>query len=292
MTDLIIGTANFGNSYGLTKGEVAKDSIQEILDLGMASGIKTLDTAYLYNNSYEVLSENNLANFGIITKTPKFSNCKTEDEAIRILQDFIDKTNNSFGLNNLKAILFHDSYDLSSEYGDLIYSRLKKEMDSNSVQIGISVYDVSELEIIKDYNIEIVQAPLNIFDQRFISSSVVELLQNNKIEFHSRSVFLQGLMLMNASQARRCNPGALKYIKKLDDICLSAGVTRLQLCLSFLKSLNCVTSCLVGINSLQNLSQIINIWNGEDPDRLLGVNYRDLNVNDDLIIDPRKWKKY
>ena len=48
-----LGTVQFGCNYGIsnTKGQVAFDEIQKILDYAIEVGIDTIDTASLYCNS-------------------------------------------------------------------------------------------------------------------------------------------------------------------------------------------------------------------------------------------------
>ena len=63
-------------------------------------------------------------------------------------------------------------------------------------KIGVSVYDVDELEeIIDTHQIDIVQLPSNIFDQRFMKSGILARLKSLEVEIHARSTFLQGLLL-------------------------------------------------------------------------------------------------
>ena len=62
---------------------------------------------------------------------------------------------------------------------------------------GISLYSPEKLNYIqKDYKINIVQAPINIFDRRFLSPSVIKILKTNKLALR-RDQFLQGMLLKN-----------------------------------------------------------------------------------------------
>ena len=46
---------------------------------------------------------------------------------------------------------------------------------------------------------DIVQVPVNVFDQRLIKDGSIGALSDRKIKIHIRSIFLQGLMLMDES---------------------------------------------------------------------------------------------
>ena len=72
-------------------------------------------------------------------------------------------------------------------------------MKKNGVisKIGISIYSPSQLDLIlPKFSIDIVQAPFNIVDRRILNSGWLEKLSKKNIETHIRSVFLQGLLLM------------------------------------------------------------------------------------------------
>ena len=47
------------------------------------------------------------------------------------------------------------------------------------------------------YDLDIIQIPFNIFDRRLLESGMIDILHDQGIEIHSRSVFLQGLLLMS-----------------------------------------------------------------------------------------------
>ncbi|MEM5627314.1 hypothetical protein AAHB47_28660 [Bacillus wiedmannii] len=47
---------------------------------------------------------------------------------------------------------------------------------------------------------DMIQVPLNIFDQRLIYSGLLQKLKTKGIEIHARSPYLQGLLLMDAEK--------------------------------------------------------------------------------------------
>ncbi len=291
MTNLILGTANFGNNYGITNGIINQKSTKKILDLAKKKNIKTIDTAYLYNNSYEALSIANIGDFRITTKTPKFLEFSNENELLNSLYKFIDKTDELLGLKNVEAILFHNSADLSSKYGSLLYKKLKELTKSYNVKIGISVYDEAELLLANEYDIDIVQAPLNIFDQRFIARDINKFFKSKNIELHARSIFLQGLLLMDLEFVKQKHPMILPHILDLDTRCLELGVSKLNICLSFIKSVRSLSYCVIGCSSAENLLEIVNCIDEMERKNKLEINFSNFHVNNSSITDPRKWQK-
>ena len=76
-------------------------------------------------------------------------------------------------------------------------------------KIGVSGYNPNEIKkILKIWKPDVIQLPFNIFDQRLISSKVIDLLYKKKIEIHVRSIFLQGMLV------RTKIPKKLKKFKK------------------------------------------------------------------------------
>ena len=285
MTNLILGTANFGNNYGITNGIINQKSTKKILDLAKKKNIKTIDTAYLYNNSYEALSIANIGDFRITTKTPKFLEFSNENELLNSLYKFIDKTDELLGLKNVEAILFHNSADLSSKYGSLLYKKLKELTKSYNVKIGISVYDEAELLLANEYDIDIVQAPLNIFDQRFIKSGWLKKLKNDKKEVHLRSIFLQGLLLKNSNNI--FNKLLKKKMINFENLVKKNNSKKIDLCIDYIKTVKYVDKVILGFDSLQQLQTIIKVLDKKKKN----IDYNQFCNIKTKFVDPRKWKK-
>ena len=80
-----------------------------------------------------------------------------------------------------------------------LWNILLKLKDKNLVKkIGYSIYSPTELdELWSFYKPDLIQAPYNIFDRRLDTSGWLQKIHENDVELHVRSVFLQGLILMN-----------------------------------------------------------------------------------------------
>ena len=62
-------------------------------------------------------------------------------------------------------------------------------------KIGVSLYNPEYLEKIKkEYNLDIVQAPINIVDRRFLSANVKKIIKKKNLLLQARSIFLQGTL--------------------------------------------------------------------------------------------------
>lgn len=199
MNKLAIGTAQFGMKYGISNqsGIVPPEEIMSILKIADKVGVDTLDTAINYMDSENNLGENNISNFKIITKIPAVPN--QIDDIDSWIFNQLHSSFQRLKVTNLYGLLLHSPEDLLGINGPLIYKALRSLKDSGKVlKIGISINSFDTLEKILDlYKFDLIQSPFNLVDRRLIKTGFLNRLKNENYEVHTRSAFLQGLLLMN-----------------------------------------------------------------------------------------------
>ena len=194
-TKLALGSANFGLDYGLTNkgGKISKSQFEQILLEAELAGIQIIDTAQAYGDSEtRIGSLCNGDRFKIVTKIGVgLEKGYIPNSITKLVRQSCNRLNQSC----LYAVLLHRPELLLSDYRAIIIDELQKlKIQKKVSKIGVSIYSPNILnEITKFIDLDIVQAPFNIFDQRILSSGWAEKLVNNNTEIHTRSVFLQGL---------------------------------------------------------------------------------------------------
>lgn len=284
---IAIGTAQFGLHYGVanSSGKVNYDEAKKILDTALNFGVDTIDTAISYGESESVLGSLSIGNFKVITKLPYLPN------------DFKNVDNWLFSqvqgsllrlkVSCLDGLLIHHPAQLLSNRGDELFYALEGiKSRGMTKKIGISIYDPLELDnILNHYRFDIVQAPMNILDRRLIDSGWAYRLKEKGVDLHARSVFLQGLLLMSReSRPIKFNRWDNLW-KSWDDWLCLAKVTPLQACIQYLTSLEYVDVIVVGVDSSQQFSEIIQASSGVIP-HIPVFNYG----KDDKILNPSKWQ--
>ena len=79
---------------------------------------------------------------------------------------------------------------------------------SKIMPLGISVYSPSEAQkAYKLFRFKSMQVPVNIFDQRFLSKTMLRFFKKNNIQFCARSIYLQGVLLQNKKFINKNFPG-------------------------------------------------------------------------------------
>lgn len=280
-----VGTVQFGVDYGISNKE-GKTSFKEacsILDYAKEVGIRTIDTAPAYGEAEEVLGRYLPADgtFDVVTKVSSGA-----DSPLGSVRNSLKALNK----DRLYGVLFHDAKDLLSPKGHHLWGALVACRDKGLVEkIGASIYDPEEAELLMDrYRLDILQIPTNILDQRFIRSGVLKKMKDLGVEVHSRSCFLQGLLLMDPSSLSPYFSPALPQLSEIRALCLAFGVSPLEAALGFVFSVEEIDRIIVGVNSLGHLKEIVA---GVRTDLDCFDEMSACALTDPAMINPSKWGK-
>jgi len=184
--------------------------------------------------------------------------------------------------------IVHQCDDLLAEGGECLYAVLLEAKANGKVQkIGASVYDARQLDgVLGRYELDIVQLPLNVFDQRLLRSGHLAELRTRKIEVHIRSVFLQGLLLMPLEEVppyfAPWNPQLRRYHAWLQQ----QNLTPLQAALEFMNCVAAAETLVCGINTLEQLEEICAALRHQ---RLVS-DWQPFCVDDPAMVNPSLWK--
>jgi aryl-alcohol dehydrogenase-like predicted oxidoreductase len=187
---------------------------------------------------------------------------------------------------NLRGLLLHRPEQLLGINGQQLYRALLQLKEAGKVQkIGISVYDPENLAILVPlYQFDIVQAPLNLVDRRLHSSGWLSRLKDYDIEVHTRSAFLQGLLLMS-QVAISTRFGQWSYLwDRWSEWLATHDRTAVHACMAYPLSLPEIDRVVVGADSVSQLSQILL---AASSDRC--HEFPDLQCDAESLINPARW---
>jgi len=287
MNKLALGTVQFGLDYGIANevGQVALEETQCILSFAKANEIDLLDTAIAYGNSEEVLGKLAVNEFRVVTKLPSFPDYQN-NVALWVTEQ-VRESLARLGQKKLYGLLLHRSEDLWGSKGAQLIQALADLKNDGFVQkIGVSIYSPDELEVVfNKIKIDLAQAPLNVIDRRLQSSGWLDRLKDDGVEVHTRSAFLQGLLLMERSKIpqkfSRWSDLWDQWHEKLQD----SGASPLEACLAYPLSLEQVDQVIVGVDNASQLSEIVqtakNVNEGPDTSFMRST---DLD-----LINPSNW---
>tara|TARA_Y100000780_G_scaffold232562_1_gene266308 strand:+ start:16034 stop:16885 length:852 start_codon:yes stop_codon:yes gene_type:complete len=283
MTSFALGTVQFGLDYGISNksGQVKLDEVKSILRTCLENNVITLDTAYAYGQAEDCLGKFDLAPFDLITKIPKMMDQSSEE-----IPKFLQKSLKRLNIPKVKGVMFHNGDDLLSSKGEGYFKKLEEMKNTGKVdKIGVSVYCPEVLDrIIKNFDINIVQFPLNVFDQRMLESGLLKKLKNNNIETHARSAFLQGLFFLDekilASQFSQC----FEKVSELKKMAKGLNRSLNEVLLSFALTAG-VDYVVQGVVSQKQLIQNLNTINN-----IIDFDFSEFSISDEQIINPTMWR--
>lgn len=281
---LALGTVQFGLTYGIANktGQVAPAEVKAILTAAREAGLDTLDTAIGYGTSEVVLGGAGVASWRIVTKLPGFTGEKPQTWVPNEVQKSLDR----LGADRLHALMLHRPSDLLGPGGRDLYQSLVALRDESIVsKIGYSIYGPSELDgLFESYPADIVQAPFNAFDRRLVTSGWLQRLTDRGVEIHTRSAFLQGLLLLDpASRPAKFSRWAGLF-ERWDQWCSANGGDRLGAALSAVLQQSEIDRVVVGIDSLAQLQQILLTFG-----QLSIPPPATFAVDDDNLLNPARW---
>jgi len=283
---LALGTANFSSVYGINISRVKKKELNKIFNYCKKNKIIHLDTAVAYNN-HDILNGFNLKKLKIITKLINLEKFKKKDirkEIINTVETILKNLN----IKQIYGLLLHDVKPMYSSKSDVIFKTLlylkKKKLIK---KIGISCYQIKDLNLIKNYSFNIVQFPLNIFDQRLIDNKVLQTLKKKKIEIHIRSIFLQGLLLRNYKKIPKYFSKWKKEFLKLEYCSRKLKKSKFELCINFIKQFNFINMIVVGVDTEKQLDLINKKFKNKHSFRF---DYKLFSQLDKKLILPYLWK--
>jgi len=286
MPTIAIGTANFGMQYGISnsRGKLSKKSVQEILALAKSRGVTCLDTANAYGESQKVLGELGVRDWRVVSKISSVpENCEDIDSFVHTQINLILS---SLSLSDFETVLVHNSKDLTGEFGEEVYEALNDAKSRGKVEkIGVSIYDPGDLESITSrFQLDVVQAPINVFDNRLHDSGWLDRLASTGVEVHARSVFLQGILLSAIAQKNEFFKPWKTTFEKWNRFAESSGTSPLMNCVKHVNSFEKVTFAVVGIDSAQNLSEVFDAFS-KPSQRISGNDF----CADSQLINPATW---
>jgi aryl-alcohol dehydrogenase-like predicted oxidoreductase len=279
----ILGTATFQDGYGVANqnNKSSKINSAAILDQSIRLGIDKIDTASTYGPAEALVGEFHMRGrqFSCYTKISQLE----ATEAI----DSVSKSAKLLRIQKFKGVYFHNHDNLlkatKSDVQRIITELVNKEM---SEVVGVSVYTEEDIQKVTDAypEIKLFQVPENLMDRRLINSSVIRDMKNAGYIFNVRSIFLQGLLLMDPAKLPENLIAIKQSLSLLAEYASKQNTTIHNLCINYVNSIPWATGVIVGAASARQLRQTLNFTNHE---------WENSNLPESLpepFCDPRKWQ--
>lgn len=285
---IIVGTANFGTPYGIAnRGKLLSlEESKSIINWAQENYINHFDTALAYGDAEEILSMYLDQSFApeIDTKLDTKS-CQSSASII----EAASKTRDRLGVDSLSTLYLHDEELLQSSSQPEVSDGLRQVLNLGiAKRIGVSVYSEAAVIACKKVlpELTVFQVPENICDRRIIASRYIQGLADKGNSFMVRSIFLQGLLLIDAMSVPPKLHLVQPQLQRLNEIANKQKVKVMDLCLAYAFSISWASGIVIGVASLAQLKEIFAPPSSLPEDWASTIKTLPLE-----LLDPRKWPK-
>jgi aryl-alcohol dehydrogenase-like predicted oxidoreductase len=284
--------------YGISNpgGRVRPDKAKGILARASSAGVRVLDTAAAYGDAEERVGGllGTAHAFSIVTKLPPADAGVAPADAGAWVRQAVDRSLERLRQDRLYAVLAHGADTLLGPGGPEVWEALETLQAAGTVaRIGASVYTGEEIDALLDrYPVGLLQVPLNVLDQRLVRGGHLARLRAAGVEVHARSVFLQGVLLMEPDALP--NPhfdGMREMLHAFRSAAQAAGVTPLQAAVAYVLGLDGVATAVFGVTSERELEEILAAADATAASTIPEAWFAPFAFDDERVLDPARWPR-
>lgn len=258
---LVLGTVQLGTQYGIANkaGQPAVEESRRIIHSAYQAGIRYFDTAQAYGSSEVVLGKilTTYADVKVISKfAPDLDYLKKN-----MLSESFEKTIDTLGVLPFGMMLHRYDWMKDWDYG--LCEIIQQVVVSRDVHFGVSVYSPEEAEVLLDIKeVSLIQIPFNVFSKEMLDKDIfARAKKTNKILF-LRSIFLQGLLLIEPAELPDEMFFAKECIEQLYSFCKQKNIEVKEFCLGYaLFKVTGVGRVLFGAETEEQVSENIELVN-------------------------------
>jgi aryl-alcohol dehydrogenase-like predicted oxidoreductase len=286
---ITLGTVQFGLPYGISNsiGQTQDADAQVILARAAAAGIEHLDTAPAYGDCEARLGHYGVSSFKIISKTPHFGKGPFSADTGTLLLEACHQSLRDLRIDSLYGLLIHNADDLNTIGGDHILESLQAaKAQGLTKKIGVSVYTAEQIDtVLTHFHPDLIQVPLNVFDQHLLTSGYLKRLHDMGVEIHARSLFLQGVVFMKTDELPPWLAPLRSRHEAFREFLCSTGLSPAQAAIAFGHAVPYVDQLVVGVNTVDHLEQII----AATATRLPLFDFAAFGLDSHHILNPANW---
>lgn len=278
-----LGSANFFSDYGRysTNSRMGDDTCRAIIEAWRSGGGSKFDCSYSYNNIPEILpfvSKKDCINIKFPVASFDFKNIKLAfDEICSPIMDAA----------RLVSVMVHDADAVDPQVTLDFLATAQERFEHRDIKFGASVYSVELAELlVRAGNCDVIQASVNILDQRFLTKNMQKIFTDHGVELMARSVFLQGLLVDLPMAKMHFKQFGKRDILDLHDWFAEKDLDPAQACLNFVSRHSSVDSMIIGFASADHVQNAANAISRDLP---VLDDLHNMASNEKVIIDARKW---
>lgn len=275
---LILGTAQWSGSYGLTSlrvGPISRSAVAETVVAASSSGWIALDTSPAYGDA-ELIIGGLSTNLAVHSK---FDSSLSPESSL-------ERSLSRLGVPELDVMYFHDPRACIENPG--LVTEARTLVGAGIRSLGSSVYEENEFDAaLSSDGVEVIQVPLNPLDRRF-SGHHLESAEATDRRVIARSVFLQGALLRHPAELPARMKHLAPYVSEFQAIASRFGASPAQLVFSWLGTIGPLAGVVIGVDMPSDV-QDVTLAAAETCDSRAVDMVMGMKVPSWSEVDPRRW---
>ena len=289
---LALGTAQLGMPYGVANvaGQPDYETVEEIVAAVWGCGVRFFDTAPAYGRSEEALGRA-FTRLSLGDQVCVISKLTIDQKATKEVCEDIESSLARLKVPRLWGGLLHREEELDRWNGSLHRTLSEAKRAGLLSYIGASVYSVARaLQALDLDDIDLIQVPANVFDRRMERAGVFEHARERGKVVFVRSVYLQGLALMETDHVGETIPCGKKAVAAFKRFCAEHQVDRQHFAIDYVRRMAPDAKLIIGAETTSQAREncalfarkqiaegACRAWTSCWPDDV------------DELVDPRRW---
>lgn len=292
MKNICLGTVQFGLDYGISNkfGKPIFKDIINIVECSLKNDINYFDTAQSYGDS-EIVLGNAFKELAVESKVNVITKLSPNFKLANVTKD-LKKSLLNLNIKCAWGLLLHRFDD---KLINVEFSLKIQELKNIKLikYFGVSIYRPEDaLLALNNPIIDIIQVPFNILDRRLLDNKFFEIAQQKKKKVFIRSVYLQGLFLMNNNDLEKKKMSwAIPYLFRLRQFSNKNNIDIKSFALNAVLEKVVGSFIITGVDNLTQLKENISLLN---TNQLSKKKYNDwwdnLPVLPEKLLNPSLWK--
>jgi len=304
---MVLGGAQIGLNYGINNshGKPSFKSASNLVIKAICNGVEYIDTASAYGDSEsilgKILTKGWASRVTTITKLTPLNDCHEgmdEELVSTFVKASVYQSCFHLGVQTLSCLMLHRASHLTN-WGGIVWKTLLELQEQGVVSaLGVSVQTPDEVELVlANKAVGFIQMPFNLLDDRWVEAikSIQHRKKERKIVVHVRSSLLQGLLISEDHKLwERANvekPSlVIEYLKRLAEETKCNSI--LELCLTYVRSLNWVDGVVVGMETVQQLEENLDLFSKKEfSPRAMELFQKEAVSLSEMTLDPSNWSQ-
>jgi aryl-alcohol dehydrogenase-like predicted oxidoreductase len=286
---MVLGTANFGNKYGVLQAKrsaplLNRETTSIMLSETSRFGINAIDTALSYGSSQTWIANHNLANTFEVFSKIEWRGLSNLEEMTQDLND----VSQTFAVCRKLSILWHNWDFNSLDIEDFLF--VHRDFSSRlSNPVGISTYGAENVRRALQLSVfDYLQIEFNILNPHALIA-YFHSNHSNRPQLLLRSIFLQGLLTNRAFEMMDAEHSLFQFLLRIKEVADDYGLSIEEIALRWIYNYLSDARLVLGFDDVNHINLANQFLEKGPLPRDVTTQLSNLELPSLTHVDPRNW---